>query len=115
MIVLRRVEFINTRIGCCGLARKDSITPVGYEADLDAFKKEAYDLMKKYGKSSYEEMGDEYSIEYFQGDNTEQNFREKGQSIFKFILEGKKWNFYENGKLKFSETKAVELKKIWQL
>lgn len=101
MIVLRRVEFKKARVGCCGLVRNDSITPVGYDASLAAFKKEALDIMRKYGKESYENTGDEYSVEYFEGDGTtDQNFREDGQSIFKLALEGKKWKFYELGKFK---------------
>ncbi|MFH1036940.1 MAG: hypothetical protein V1756_02690 [Patescibacteria group bacterium] len=115
MIVLRRVEFKNTRIGCCGLARKDSITPVGYTAEFTDFEKDAYDLMKNYGKQSYEGSGDEYSIEYFEGNSTEQNFREEGLSLFKFALEKKEWKFYERGDLKFSVSNSAELRKIWQL
>ena len=115
MIVLSRVEFKDIRIGCCGQSRYDSIGPVGYEANFSAFKKEAYDLMKNYGQKSYESSGDEYSIEYFEGDSIEQNSRENGQSIFKFILEGKKWVFYDHDKSQFSIDSIGKLKETWQL
>lgn len=115
MIVLRRVEFKNIRVGCCGTSRYDSITPVGYEADLDSFKREALELMSNYGKESYESTGDEHSIEYFEGNSTDQNFRENGQSIYKFILESDKWNFYDHGELQASAVNIEQLKSIWQL
>jgi|WetSurMetagenome_2_1015567.scaffolds.fasta_scaffold304597_2 hypothetical protein len=115
MIILRRVEFENTRVGCCGLTRNDSITPVGRDVDFSMFKKEAWEMMKSYGNQSYKASGDEYSIEYFEGDTTDQNFRESGRSILKFVLEGKKWKMYESGELQFSVSNSDELRKIWQL
>jgi hypothetical protein len=115
MIVLRRVEFENIRVGCCGLSRYDSITPVGYEADFDAFKKEACEIMRDYGQESYNSPGDEYSLEYFEGNDTEQNFRENGSSIFKFALEKGVWNFYDKGKLQFTVDSPDKLKEIWRL
>lgn len=114
MFILRRVEFKNLRIGCCGLSRYDSISPVGTEVNFDEFKKEAIEILKNYGEQTYESSGDEYSIEYFEGKGTDQNFREDGKSFFKFILEGKEWKFYENGKKIFSIKNLAQLKKLWQ-
>jgi hypothetical protein len=115
MLIFRRVEFKNARVGCCGLTRYDSITPVGGRADFEIFKKEALKIMEAYGHQSYRDDGDEYSIEYFEGKSTDQNFREDGKSFLKFVLEKGKWKFYAEGKLQFSVGKIEELKKIWRL
>jgi hypothetical protein len=112
-MIFKRVEFEKARVGCCGLTRRDSISPVGEQIDLAAFKEEAMSIMKAYGHPSYQASGDEYSLEYFEGKSYDQNFREDGQSFLKFILEKGKWKFYEAGKLQFSVAKIKELEKLW--
>lgn len=114
MWIFRRVEFKRARVGCCGLVRNDSITPVGYDVNASAFQKEACTLMERYGKQSYDGDGDEYSLEYFEGESPDQNLREDGPSLFKFVLKGKKWQFFDHGKIQFSVASLKELKKIWQ-
>ncbi len=114
MIIMRRVEFEEARVGPCAQTRYDSITPVGYEIDFITFKEEACEIIRNYGHQSYDGPGDEYSIEYFEAFTTEQNQREGGQSLLKLALEDAVWNFYEGGELRFSVVSLTELEEKWQ-
>lgn len=107
-IVLGRIKFTNVIEGCCGQIRNDSIFPVE-SSSFESFKIEAFDIINKYEKEK-----DMYSIEYFYG-KPGQNFREDGESIFRFELEDALWNFYEKNQIKLSVKDITELKLLWHL
>lgn len=106
--ILSRKQYEESFGGPCRLIRNDLIFPVGETATLEDFKKECLQLINEFGKKNKP-----YSVEYFEG-TPEQNFRENGKSIYLFIFEDGKWNFYEEGKLKFSVKSKEELLRIWR-
>lgn len=107
-VILGRIKFISAIEGCCGQIRNDSIFPVE-SSNFESFKIEAINIIDKYEKEE-----DVYSIEYFYG-KPGQNFREDGESIFRFELENGLWSFYEKDQFKFLVKDAEKLKTIWQL
>lgn len=97
-MILGRELYKNIKIGCCGLARHDSIFPVGYVVNREEFESAAKRMIEKYYKEEYDGGNDTYSLEYFEG-NPEQENREDGKSLYKCTLseDDKKWHFFVNG------------------
>lgn len=113
MVILGRNQFRTLRVGCCGLSRYDQIYPVGVYPNISDFKREAFQMINSYGISNNDGFGDCYSVEYFEGEPS-QNFRRHGASIYLFILEqDNKWHFYDHDQHKFAVSNVEELKKVW--
>ncbi len=112
MIILRQEKYENARIGCCGLARYDVITPVGYSAYLSEFEEEAIKMVSAYGTDD-EDYGDTYSLEYFEGAEGLEDRANGGKSLYKMVKEEGRWAFYINGKLEDTFTGLEELKSKW--
>jgi hypothetical protein len=102
-VMLERIEFRDTRIGCCGSARNDSICPIIVPHNFPSFKKEAIKFINDYD-------GNNFSLEYFQGVPGD-DFRGNGKSFFKISchLEGL-WEFYKDGEFVFLESKDFIIK-----
>lgn len=107
-IILCREQFIEPRIGCCGMVRSDAIYPIGNTINFETFKNEVFDLI-----NNYDDDKDIYSLEYFEGEYGQEK-RGNGKSIYLFILEkDNNWHFYENGIEKFKVNNLEELKILW--
>jgi hypothetical protein len=114
-MILARIKFYNTIVGCCGSTRNDLIYPVGESLDFDQFKKDAYQTIFYHEKSDQKiYKHDVYYLEYYETQDS-QDWRGKEPSLLEFVKsENGTWSFREKGIIKFTVKSPEELQDKWK-
>jgi hypothetical protein len=114
-MILSRIKFHNTIVGCCGSTRNDLIYPVGDSLDFEQFKKDAINTLYYYGKSEQKiYKHDVYYLEYYETLEP-QDWRGKELPLLEFFRnENGIWFFRQKGVTQFSVRTIEKLNEKWK-
>jgi hypothetical protein len=113
-MILARIKFHKTVIGCCGSSRNDTIYPIGDSLDFEQFKKDAKNLLRYYGKDDQKiYKPDVYYLEYYET-KIPQDWRGREPTLLEFFRgDTGIWYYRENGMTKFTVKTIEDLNDRW--